>query len=250
MNGQKSFKLCSFEITPELFELIGALLGDGSIKYYKTNTYHNYGIEIYGNVTEDMDYLKYLAFILQKISGKKLVPRKKRAYNVYMESLLVFSSKPFAEFLIHDVGLSYNNKTYAMHIPERLLGYGWDKLRLLIRGLCDTDGTIFFGKKGCYKKHSYPMIEIKSISPKIIEQVHKILQKKGFKARVRRTPDGYGCLYLSGKEQINLWMKEIGFKNPKHNSKYLVWKKLGYYPPGTSLEQRMEILSRGDGTAT
>lgn len=51
-------------------------------------------------------------------------------------------------------------------------------------------------------------------------------------------------VYLSGKEQLEKWVKEIGFGSLKNLSKYLTWKKLTFYIPGTSTKERLKILRR------
>ncbi len=232
----------SFEINHNLFELVGALFGDGCIKYYRNKRRKYYVIEMYGNPTEDIEYLNYLANILEKITGKIVKPRMKSWRND--EAVVSLCSKSFVEFLVLDLNLICNNKTYTVKIPQKLLRYDWDYLKLLIRGLFDTDGCLFFGRKGCYKKHSYPVLELKIRSHELVDQVEKILKKKGFKARTRNRNEGCRCLYISGKHQLELWMKEICFKNIKHTSKYFVWKKLGYCPPNTTLKERMNLMQR------
>ena len=43
---------------------------------------------------------------------------------------------------------------------------------------------------------------------------------------------------------MNKWMNEIGSKNPKHATKYSVWKTFDFCPPYTSLELRKKILKK------
>ena len=38
-------------------------------------------------------------------------------------------------------------------------------------------------------------------------------------------------------------MKLIGIKNPVKLTRYLVWKKFGFCPPHTNLQQRKDILN-------
>lgn len=47
---------------------------------------------------------------------------------------------------------------------------------------------------------------------------------------------------LYRKEDIINYINKIGFKNPKHNTKWLIYKKLGYCPPNTKLKQRLDII--------
>lgn len=47
---------------------------------------------------------------------------------------------------------------------------------------------------------------------------------------------------LYRKDDINFFINEIEFKNPKHYTKWQVFKKLGYCPSNTTLKQRKNIL--------
>ena len=49
-------------------------------------------------------------------------------------------------------------------------------------------------------------------------------------------------IYMSGEKSLNKWIKEIGFSSLKNRTKYLLWKKLGYYMPRTSLPERLYYL--------
>ena len=44
------------------------------------------------------------------------------------------------------------------------------------------------------------------------------------------------------KEDIQFYIDEIGFKNPKHYTKWQVYKKLGYCPPHTTLNERRDLI--------
>ena len=50
---------------------------------------------------------------------------------------------------------------------------------------------------------------------------------------------------INGKKNLEKWMAEIGFSSPKHITKYQIWKKCGYCPPYTTLQERREVL-RGE----
>ena len=49
-------------------------------------------------------------------------------------------------------------------------------------------------------------------------------------------------IYLSGEIMLNKWIKEIGFGNINTITKYNLWKKLGYYIPKITLNQRRKLL--------
>ncbi len=89
---------------------------------------------------------------------------------------------------------------------------------------------------------SYPRIEIRSSSKKLVKQILVILRQRGFNVNlipVNRTAK----VYLSGPTMLNKWSREIGFSNNKNLSKIALWKKLGYYIPRTTHLQRLELLS-------
>ena len=44
-------------------------------------------------------------------------------------------------------------------------------------------------------------------------------------------------------KDLKKWFELIGFSNSKHNTKVEIWKKFGYCPPYTKLEERKKILS-------
>ncbi len=50
-------------------------------------------------------------------------------------------------------------------------------------------------------------------------------------------------IYISGTEMLERWMDLIGTKNPVKLTRYLVWKKFGFCPPHTTLQQRKDILN-------
>ena len=47
---------------------------------------------------------------------------------------------------------------------------------------------------------------------------------------------------ISGVKRLQKWMKLIGIKNPVKFTRYLIWKKFGFCPPHTTLEQRKDLL--------
>lgn len=227
-----------------VFELVGALLGNGYI-YYKPPHHH---IEISGNATEDRPYLgNYLSNLLQNLGGKEIHLYEHHDRKGKSIRLTVYS-KELVTYFINEIALVYGKKKAEIaEIPEQLLRARWDKTKLIIRGFADTDGCLFFGRKGTYQKHSYPMIEIRSASPKLLTQFQRLLQSHGFTPRLRSVKSRYmskaSYLYLSGEKQLLKWINEIGFSNLKHLTKYHVWEQIGCCPPGTTLKERLLILT-------
>ena len=51
------------------------------------------------------------------------------------------------------------------------------------------------------------------------------------------------ALVLDIKADTDKWIKDIGFKNPKHYTKVKIWKKFGFCPPNTKIMERKKILN-------
>ena len=87
-----------------------------------------------------------------------------------------------------------------------------------------------------------------------MEQIHVLLKrldieskiarknKKGFKHN-RNNNDSY-ALNIRKKIEIEKWFSIIGTNNPRHQTRYAVWKKLGHLPPRTTIKDRIKILNK------
>ena len=74
-----------------------------------------------------------------------------------------------------------------------------EKTKLIMRGFADTDGSLFFGKKGTYQKHVYPTIELKSASFKLLKQFKALLQNNGFTPHLRPATNRLSCFISAEK---------------------------------------------------
>lgn len=70
-----------------------------------------------------------------------------------------------------------------------------------------------------------------------------ILNQKAFKIRINYSrTDKTIRLLLSGPGMLEKWVKEIGFSSIKKYSKYLFWKKFGYYIPNITYKKRLILI--------
>ncbi len=58
----------------------------------------------------------------------------------------------------------------SVEIPKLIIEKGWDYSKWTIRGIMDTDGTLFFSKK-TYKQPIYPTLEIRTHSIRLASQI-------------------------------------------------------------------------------
>ncbi len=141
------------EITKELSELIGIIIGDGNIHYnQKTRKYY---IEITGNLNER----KFFAHISNLF---KILINKPGNIRINRGLRLRVYNKEFVEFLIYNLELHYNKgKCYSVEIPNKIYKNN-NYVSSCLRGIFDTDGSYFLADKG-YRK-DYPCIEISTCS--------------------------------------------------------------------------------------
>ena len=231
-------------LTKDLAEVLGMFAADGCLQ-------DNY-ICMWGNITEDKDYYdKIVCPLFSKVFGKKIIAHEKKSNSVY--GFYLCDKKIVQQF--KEIGFN-RNKTYDVKTPKMILENNNPEIySSFIRGFADCDGHInFMKRKGKYSFfktnfNTYPRIEIKVVSKKIIEEISYMLDKLNIKhtkyieKSIKINEKDRFRISIRGIERIEDWMKKIGFNNPAQHTKYLVWKKHGFCPARTTLQQRKSILN-------
>lgn len=232
----------------ELAEEIGIYVGDGSMNIYNYTSRGNYWLQFTGNASEELEYYKNHVFNLLKriynICGNILFSKKDNSL------CLRIYSKAVTTFKIKVLKLPFGKqKARNAFIPEFLFT-SKEFLASFLRGLADSDFTLTFKKK--HKNfHYYPIIKAGFASEKLINDISKALNILGFEydaqLNVKINLNGKvfkrNEIYICGKNNLKKWMKIIGFSNPKHLTKYFIWRKFGFCPPNTTLNQRLLVLN-------
>jgi len=191
------------KLNKSLAEIIGTLNGDGHISKY------NYEINIVSDVKEE-DYHNYLRNLFKKNFG--IMPSsfilkgntiKLRAY-----SIDIFNA------LTKKYDLPIGKKKGKLRVPKLIknskgfiIGY--------LKGLFDTDGTIYVRRK------KDMVIEISNIDKIFLKEVANLLGDLGFSVSVNKTH-----ISIYQKNQIHKFFKVIKPANPKHLKKYEIYSKL------------------------
>lgn len=232
-------------ITKELAEICGIFAADGCMQ-------KNY-ICMWGDITEDREYYDFhLNPLFRKLSNKNLNLHEKKSNSVYGFYLCNPKTiKLFNKTFNFPIG----KKTYTVKVPDIILKSKNCKIYAsFIRGYADNDGCINFFRRGKgYKKfkrkfNTYPRVSIISASKTIIYQIGYMLEKIGIKHTIHKKKKGKKnkvnpyIVVIRGKERLKKWMNLIGFKNPRHITKYQIWKKFGFCPPYTKILDRQKIL--------
>lgn len=195
----------------ELAELIGILLGDGSIGIYTSRAgkriLTQYRIKVTLNSIKDREYSFYVARLFEIVFGKSSRIRKRGDENAVDVYLL---GERYLSYII-EIGMALAPKWERAVVPSRFMAAPLDKL--VIRGYMDTDGCVCAVNNNGIR---YPRIEMK-ISPSPMQaQLIGILSNNGFRPQVNRLEKGKVRVVLAGMGNLKRWNETIGFSNPRN----------------------------------
>ncbi len=88
--------------------------------------------------------------------------------------------------------------------------------KYVIRGYFDTDGSVVITDNNGTR---YPRLEMKICPSPMQEQFIKILESLNFRFGVYRIGKGKVRIQMNGKGQLEKWIKDVGFSNPKHRKR-------------------------------
>lgn len=180
----------------KLAEFVGIMLGDGSISK------SGYTIQITLNKIYEKDFLNYIykmVFNLFTIKPKIFEIKNKETMFLRINSLELF-------YYLKDMGLSTGNE--EKYIPRWILQEK-SLIRSCIRGLFDTDGSIFLSSRWC-------VLNFTNSSKMIFNEFRKNMKKIGIPTIASRNHINATSLW-----KIKKFLKEIGSSNIKHVIKFL-----------------------------
>tara|TARA_Y100000310_G_C20595324_1_gene770205 strand:- start:146 stop:769 length:624 start_codon:yes stop_codon:yes gene_type:complete len=205
------------KLTPQLAELIGMHVGDGSL--YKTNT----GLvwELRGDLKEKDYYEKHIVPLINNLFNINLISKfrnggKNGVWGIQTCNKQVIST-------LFNFKFKPGTKTYTVKVPEYIFNSNVKIKRAFIRGLFDTDGCLNFMRINNKKEKDYPRIKFSFASKYLIDSLKLLLEEVGFKSYAWNHKKEYS-LCLAGKEKLLKWEKEIKPKNPKFLKKVNEWR--------------------------
>ncbi len=195
LNNKNIVKLPS-KYSPELSELFGILLGDGSVTKYFA--------KVYLNAVADVEYVPFVKMLAQKLFPDAPVTIQQRPNAGTTE--IQISSKDVCDYLRH---IEFDAK--ERYIPSWITNNSIFT-RATIRGLFDTEGSVgvkyFRGKNGNYL---YKQLTVTNKNKNILEFLEQSLTALGYKP----TKKSQKNIYLSNKPDIDRYLDEISSHNPK-----------------------------------
>lgn len=200
-----------------LAEFVGIMIGDGGMTSGQ--------VTITLNSVDDAEYCLYVVSLLEDLFHVKPSIYKKKGANA---NTIVISRKELVAYC-ESLGLKIGNKIkQGVDIPA------WIKqdstlLKSCVRGLIDTDGSVFTHhyrvKKNtyCYKKLSFS-----NHAQDVLMSVLEYLKSLGFSAKMTYDAGGVGReVRLNSYKDTQNYFRLVGTSNPKHSKKILELTKDG-----------------------
>jgi len=152
-------------------------------------------------------------------------------------------------FKHESLGLPNGRKTNAS-IPNVIRDDG-RLMRCLARELVATDGVLGFYGASPGGPHKYARIQLKLTAGAVIAELATFLKYElGMSVSCRMNAITHGrwitspqhILQVNCSEDIDAWRREIGFSNPSHISRLMIFELMGECPPRTGTVARLSYL--------
>ena len=199
-----------------LAEFIGIVLGDGNICHHKKGKKVGvYQVKIAGDYKEDKEYhLDYIRPLCESLFNLKVGEQVKPEHN---ERFLFLSSKQLVSFF-NKQGLKPGNKIKNQSTIPLWVFRNNSFLKACLRGLIDTDGCIHRMSK---KDPHLLRIKFTNYNLSLLNDARKAFLQLGF--NVSKIICGHN-IQISRKADIERYLREIGFSNPKHLRRFHEFK--------------------------
>lgn len=197
-------------LSEDLAEFIGALLGDGCLSRYFSNSEGIYRHEVAftGSNTDFPYYANFLKPTLKNSFGLngRLFVRKDRSTRFHIRS-----KKAYLFFA--NLGIQSGIKTEDLRLPDEIIRKNNLSIAA-IRGVYNTDGCIYLPIKS---KSPNTRITLKMNAKALLEQIKAILERnKIITGNLLKASGKAYVLDINRKESVYNFLKLIGFSNEHH----------------------------------
>lgn len=201
---------------PELADIIGRLNGDGHLQiiYNKYGNPDKYLISFYSkDIDEINDMIKKFKDLFN--ANHLLYPDNRRNNKRYK---LFFSNKKLAIFL-SEVGVVVGSKSSKSHLVPEWIFNGNNKVKgAFLKGLFDTEGSIFIEKYGSRWRMSINQQKIENERENAFEyfnQIRKMLLDLGVKSSPIRSSPCNSIIRKNGIKtiQVKISIEKSSFRN-------------------------------------
>jgi len=190
----------------DIAELIGAILGDGTLTEYQ--------LILYSNIADERDYANFLRTLVASIFNIKPAIIYDQPNGVVR---IICSRKNLVKHF-QSFGLNTGNKVKRQANVPSWIRRNQNYAKACLRGLVDTDGCVYLDHH-LIKEQNYSSICIAftNASEPLLNFVFWAWESLGFH------PTRHGRhVRLRRWEEVLRYAKEVGFSNPKHRLKIQV----------------------------
>ncbi|MDP3728793.1 MAG: LAGLIDADG family homing endonuclease [bacterium] len=207
----------------DLAFLMGLHLGDGNI-FSKSHD-----INYTGNLYEEYNW--YITWILPLLKKKFNIMfkihhdtrPKRESIRIRTRSKVIFTF--YTQVLMLPPG-----KKDSCGIPYMIMRAPKNIQKAFLRGYIDTDFCLTFTRRKKGGLNKYPKIILNTNNQQLCKDTVLLLQEMGYIPYFRYNfyrprydqPLFSNEININGKEQLEKWMREIGFSSPKHFTKYYI----------------------------
>jgi len=210
-NRPRKPKMLVKNITKDLAEVFGIMLGDGSIYFNKKHKINQTVIS--GHLENNYEYMvNYVKPLFEKVFSREFKIRE----NKKMNEIQVYNQTKDVVFTLNNLGFPSGNKIKNNVGIPRWIFRSKEFLRMCIKGLIDTDGSV-----SSITGRNYTYIWFKSRIPKLRNDFTLAMNILGYKiaewsSGKNRTPQ----TFIGNKRLIYKYYKEIGFNNIWHLKRF------------------------------
>jgi hypothetical protein len=224
-------------------ELVGLCYGDGSLTTRKDGKHiGELRFQIRGNITEDREhYDNYVKPLIDHAIGAIQITEYKRITPYYGLTTQNVKICNYLKLLGVPVGVKTELVIPSWILKNRLFKIGF------VRGFVDTEGSVF-ATKDSKGQHTRIRMSIINTSKIIVAQISQILKELGVKniivkPYIRKKPLRDAYKIQIADSNVEKYFSVIGSHNPKHSTKYELWKLSGYCMPHTTMKERKSMLA-------
>ena len=236
------------ELTTELAELIGIIIGDGHLSSLQRIGRIQRELFIAGN-REEREYINHIIDIFYSQFHYTLRYREDKRSKAI---LLTAHSKGIVHYLSKVCGIPTGKKVDSVQIPSLIKNSSIPLKCAFLRGLADTDFYTTF-KKNSSGRYCYPHIKGSFKSKLLVQDVENLLAELNFKYSVYYDENRFDKrfnthfkmhnIYLNGNKNFEKWLELIGTYQQKVLLKIEKWRKDGQCPPPESPRRELNFRS-------
>ncbi len=190
-------------LTPEIAEIAGRHCGDGSCTISSNKDYRV-------TLTETSSLIEIHNNQIKEIFG--LSPKTEKITDAIQKSIV--NSKVYCRFFVKILGIPSGNKTFSAKEPEMIRNSELKLRKRFVRGLVDTEGSLYFDKA-----NRTWVLEINMVNKNLISSISEVFEKLYLKHKLMQKKNSYS-LRLVGKDKIKRYFMTFGTSNGKYKLEF------------------------------